>query len=196
VALILSLTFIAFAVIGRILIQFWTTGDHGLRFASLRGPLKESVPGSAFVMSFVASFILIVMSEAGFLEVSPLTPKWIATTFFLVGLAGIAITLVAQWQMGIAWRIGVDQREETTLITRGLYRRSRNPIYFGIFLYWIGITATLPHPAVLVCALVCWISIEVVVRQIEEPYLKRIHGDAFGHYYLTTNRYLIWSLGG
>lgn len=45
-----------------------------------------------------------------------------------------------------AWRIGVDLNERTALIMHGLFAKSRNPIYFGTFAYWIGIAGTLPHP--------------------------------------------------
>jgi len=38
------------------------------------------------------------------------------------------------------------------------------------------------------CAFVCWICIEVIVRIIEEPYLKNLHGDDFLKYQSDTNR--------
>ena len=75
--------------------------------------------------------------------------------------------------------------------TKGLYSSSRNPIYFGILLYWLAIVLSLPHPLIIVSALVCWLSIEVIVRKIEEPYLAGIHGDYFIDYYNKTNRYFI-----
>ena len=61
---------------------------------------------------------------------------------------------------------------------RNLFKaKSRNPIYFGIFLFWAGVCITFPHLLLWACAFVCWICIEVIVRQIEEPYLKKVHGD-------------------
>ena len=99
--------------------------------------------------------------------------------------------LIAQWQMSDEWRIGVDQNEKTELVTHGLYSRSRNPIYFGIFLYWIGLVGALPNPIILILGLVCWSSIEVIVRKVEEPYLRKLHGSDYERYLEQTNRYLI-----
>ncbi|MGY0587251.1 MAG: methyltransferase family protein [Paraglaciecola chathamensis] len=108
----------------------------------------------------------------------------------MIGACGIAVTLLSQIQMGDSWRIGVDQQETTALITHGIYAKSRNPIYFGIFLFWAGVCITFPHLLLWACAFVCWICIEVIVRQIEEPYLKKVHGDDFLKYKSDTNRYI------
>ena len=49
---------------------------------------------------------------------------------------------------------------------------------------------TFPHMLLWACAFVCWICIEVIVRIIEEPYLKKVHGDDFLKYKSDTNRYI------
>lgn len=189
-ALILASTFFLFAIVGRILIQYYYSGDHGVRFAHKSAPLIEIVPGATFILAFVASIALIILNLLGHFPVSePFLPLVLPAV--LVGFLGIVITVIAQIQMGRSWRIGVDQSESTELITTGLYAKSRNPIYFGIFLYWIGISMIFPHPAMWVSALVCWISIEVIVRRIEEPYLSRVHKEKFQAYRQKTHRYLV-----
>lgn len=108
--------------------------------------------------------------KLGYLEtVVNLSPR-IEYVGFFIALSGIIVTVVSQLQMGDSWRIGVDQQESTTLITNGLYARSRNPIYFGILLFWIGLSITFPHPLLFISAFVCWLCIELIVRKIEEPY--------------------------
>ena len=62
----------------------------------------------------------------------------------------------------------------------------------GPLLAILAIVLSLPHPLIIVSALVCWLSIEVIVRKIEEPYLIRTHGEEFIAYYNNTNRYLIF----
>ena len=37
--------------------------------------------------------------------------------------------VIAQFQMGNSWRIGVDYNDETTLVNKGLFSFSRNPIF-------------------------------------------------------------------
>jgi protein-S-isoprenylcysteine O-methyltransferase Ste14 len=139
----------------------------------------------------MASIALIILNSLNAFHFEPLISSSANIGIGLLGFFGIVITLVAQLQMGRSWRIGVDQNEETQLMVNGLYSKSRNPIYFGILLYWLAICLCFTHPAMWACATICWISIELIVRKIEEPYLKRVHGDTFNRYCLRSNRYFI-----
>lgn len=188
-ALILIVIFLTLAVVLRTALQWLRTNDFGLRAARLDAPLIEILPGTFFVLSFASALILLSMGSMG--HISPIIkpPYFLELFFFLFGLAGIVITIISQHQMGDSWRIGVDQKEETTLKTNGLYAKSRNPIYFGILLFWIGVSGTFPHPLIWALAAICWCCIEIIVRKIEEPYLKKIHRDMFETYLLNTNRY-------
>ena len=190
-ALLLLVSFLSLAIILRILIQYYYTGDHGVRFAKANAPYIEIIPGTTFVLSFIVSAILIVLNYLEVFPVDNALPSLANLGVGLLGFSGIVITLVAQMQMGRSWRIGVDQNEKTELMVKGLYSKSRNPIYFGILLYWLALAMCFTHPAMWVCAAVCWISIELIVRKIEEPYLRKVHGDAFDKYCRRTNRYLI-----
>src|SRR5262249_31050694 len=60
-------------------------------------------------------------------------PAWLAWAGAALAAAGIGVTALAQAQMGLAWRIGIDDRP-TALVTAGLYRLVRNPIYAGMLL--------------------------------------------------------------
>lgn len=188
-ALILIISFLVLAVVLRAATQRIRTGDFGLRAASLDAPLVEILPGTLFVLSFASALVLITLGEFGYIMPIANFPYFIGWLFFALGATGIAITLISQHQMGDSWRIGVDQTETTKLKTYGLYARSRNPIYFGILLFWVGLCGTFPHPLLWLCAVICWCCIEVIVRKIEEPYLKRLHGDQFDTYLENTNRY-------
>ena len=71
--------------------------------------------------------------------------RWYAYLGPLTWLEGAAVTavgvtllvlafiwvLVAQVHMGNSWRIGIDEENETTLVTGGLFRFSRNPHFPG-----------------------------------------------------------------
>jgi len=191
-ALSLIIFFLVFAVLFRAAAQRLRTGDFGLRAASLDAPLVEILPGALFVLSFASALVLITLGEMG--HIAPITrfPGIINWLFYVLGVTGVVITLVSQHQMGDSWRIGVDQTEATTLKTNGLYAKSRNPIYFGILLFWIGLCIVFPHPLLWLFAVICWCCIEVIVRKIEEPYLQRLHGKEFDSYLATTNRYSLF----
>ena len=194
-AVVLSATFLLLAVVGRVIIQIQQTGNHGIRFANPVTEPVAAIAGTAFVLSFALSILLITLDYSG---VWPLERLEIASDISIIAVAigyfGIVIILIAQWQMRDEWRIGVDQNEKTALVTNGLYSRSRNPIYFGIFLYWIGLSGALPHPIIWFLGLVCWLCIEVIVREVEEPYLRTLHGANYERYFEQTNRYVIFGV--
>jgi len=191
-ALTLITLFLAFSVVLRVTVQRFRTGDFGLRAAPLDAPLVEILPGTLFILSFASGLILITLEEMGHVTLTTRFAYTIEWVFFILGVVGVLITVVSQHQMGDSWRIGVDQTESTTLKTSGLYARSRNPIYFGILLFWIGLCGIFPHPLLWLCAVICWCCIEVIVRKVEEPYLLRTHGDHFNVYFSNTNRYFLF----
>lgn len=192
ISLFLMSSFLLIAVAFRILVQYRRTGDHGVRAATVGSPVMEILPGTVFILTFGFSFVLVVL---GYIEiVAPRLnlPELIQYFGLLVGLSGVAVTVISQFQMGDSWRIGVDQKETTHLITHGLYSRSRNPIYFGLLLFWIGLSITFTHTLIWLSAIICWACIELIVREIEEPYLEKKHGEDFIRYVARTNRYTLF----
>jgi len=189
-ALILIVLFLVLSVFLRVGIQWYRTNDFGLRAARLDAPLIEILPGIAFVLSFCVAFVVCFLGT--FNRLTPLIelPILIRVFLFLIGLIGIAITVVSQNQMGDSWRIGVNKKETTDLKIHGLYARSRNPIYFGILLLWVGLCGTFIQPILILSAITCWVSIELIVRTTEEPYLQKVHGELFIKYVSRTNRYI------
>lgn len=104
-------------------------------------------------------------------------------------MTGIAVSAISQYQMGSAWRIGVDETEKTELVTHGFYSCVRNPIYSGVILFGFGLLVLIPHTYMLLSLFIGYLSIELQVRYVEEPYLKRLHGTAYENYAKKVNRY-------
>ena len=53
--------------------------------------------------------------------------------------------LLAQAQMGSSWRIGIDEEHDTSLVTSGVFRFSRNPIFLGMRLNLFGLFLVMPN---------------------------------------------------
>ena len=190
ISLLLIGGFLVVAVFLRVFVQYQRTGDSGVRTASVTSPMIEVLPGTIFVLTFCFALVLIILGYLELLSDLKSVPSAFQPIGFAVGISGIAITVISQFQMGNSWRIGVDQKEKTALITNGLYSKSRNPIYFGILLFWVGLSLTFLHPLLWLSAVICWVCIELIVRKIEEPYLLNKHGAEFQSYVARTKRYL------
>ena len=90
----------------------------------------------------------------------------------MVLVAGIAIALVAQHQLGDAWRPGIDPDDRVALVTTGLYRHSRNPFYSGWIIANAGVLLLVATVAEVVGLVLLAASLEIVVRFVEEPVLR------------------------
>ncbi len=98
-------------------------------------------------------------------------------------------TLAAQLQMADSWRIGIDTEHPTQLVTRGLFARSRNPIFLGLLLAYLGFFLDLPNALTLLLAGLAYVSVQIQVR-LEEAYLGRLHGGAYAAYCGRVGRWL------
>ena len=99
----------------------------------------------------------------------------------LFGL-GLAATLYAQLAMGESWRVGVDESERTELVTDGPFAVVRNPIFAAMIPTSLGLTLMVPNVVALVGFAALVLALEIQVRLVEEPYLRRVHGQAYASY--------------
>ncbi len=103
-------------------------------------------------------------------------------------LISLLITVLAQYQMKDSWRIGIDQKEKTTLITSGLFGFSRNPIFLGMLLSLLGLFLLQPNYITLFFFIIAYILIQIQVR-LEEEYLQKIHQEKYETYKNTVGRF-------
>ncbi len=188
-ALTLYIVFLVLGVGGRIALQYRLTGDHGLRWVRRSASKTAKCACVLLITSFIAIFIISFIEATGTIR-----PQiHLGASGNIIGaatsLAGITIMVIAQWQMGAAWRFGVDETERTDLVTSGLYSLVRNPIYSGVFLFGIGLLVLLPHICMLFFLILAYSSIELQVRFVEELHLHRLHGAAYEKYVHHAGRY-------
>ena len=106
---------------------------------------------------------------------------------YAVGLATIVFS--QQW-MGRSWRIGVDERERTRLVTGGPFTLVRNPIFTGMILTSAGLALMVPSVLSFAAVALLIASLEVQTRLVEEPYLTRVHGDEYTGWASRAGRFL------
>jgi protein-S-isoprenylcysteine O-methyltransferase Ste14 len=185
--------FAVFGVLGfgwRSWLQYRRTGSTGFRAISAGG-LTERLAGLGFVAALIVAVSAPILQEAKIIEpVRALSEVWVQVIGIVVATAGIAATVYAQLEMGDSWRIGVDQRETTTLVHTGVYGRIRNPIYTAMSTFSIGIALVTPNVAACASVILLVATVELQVRRVEEPYLLRTHGDAYRAYTATVGRFI------
>jgi protein-S-isoprenylcysteine O-methyltransferase Ste14 len=171
-------------------LQYRRTGSTGLRGIKTGG-LLEYLAGVGFVVALIVAVSAAILQEIGVVEpVRMLSVVWVQTCGIVIATAGIAATVYSQLEMGDSWRIGVDQRETTTLVHTGVFGRIRNPIYTAMFTFGIGIILVTPNLVACAGFVLLVASIQLQVRRVEEPYLLRTHGDAYRAYAAQVGRFI------
>lgn len=102
---------------------------------------------------------------------------------------GFLIFVLALVAFGQSWRVGIDEQNPGDLITHGIFRISRNPIFLFIDLYFVGTFLINGSIFFLLIALVVVIGLDYQIRQ-EENFLKINYGEAYTHYFENVARYL------
>jgi protein-S-isoprenylcysteine O-methyltransferase Ste14 len=112
--------------------------------------------------------------------------KYIGIMFCYIGLI---IFLLALISFGKSWRIGIDENNTNELITGGIFKCSRNPIFLFMDLYFIGIMLIYPNIVFIIIAVCTVIGIHSQIIR-EEQFLQNKFGEEYREYKKRTRRYI------
>jgi protein-S-isoprenylcysteine O-methyltransferase Ste14 len=82
--------------------------------------------------------------------------------------------------------------EPPKLVTQGLYRVSRNPMYVGVLLAVLGQAVLFASPQVALYWATLGLCFHLVVVLLEEPHLRKERGASYGEYCRKVPRWLGW----
>jgi protein-S-isoprenylcysteine O-methyltransferase Ste14 len=172
-------------------IRLRRTGDVGIRV--------RDHPGSAQWWARLVSTLGLVFAVAaplaelaGLPALSLLDHLAVRATGVLLVALGIVVTMASQLAMGASWRADVDPEARTELVTTGPFRLVRNPTFTGTATTAIGLALVVPNVLAVAMLIAFLTALEIQVRLVEEPYLRRLHGDAYRRYAARTGRFLPW----
>ena len=111
----------------------------------------------------------------------------------LIGISimflGFVICLSAQYYMRSSWRIGIEINSEVKLVTRGIFKYSRNPFFLGTLLSYLGFFLVLPNILSFTVGVVYYFLIQIQVR-LEEENMNNTLGNSYQNYCAKVRRWI------
>jgi protein-S-isoprenylcysteine O-methyltransferase Ste14 len=104
---------------------------------------------------------------------------------------GLLIYIVAMFTLADYWRVGDAAKQTRTLVTRGIYSLSRNPIYIFFVLYFLGTFLINGILIFLIFTIMMALNAHYLIIE-EEKFLLKSYGSAFQKYCAATGRYVTW----
>jgi protein-S-isoprenylcysteine O-methyltransferase Ste14 len=102
---------------------------------------------------------------------------------------GLILSSIASLSLGKSWRIGIDDKEKTDLVTDGIYRISRNPYFLSYDIVLIGMVLCLLSVILIITASITIVLFHVMILR-EEKYLESNHGESYLKYKKEVRRYI------
>ena len=113
-------------------------------------------------------------------------PLKLGTVWFYVGLPISILGIIMGFMAGVSFATApLDEP-----MTRGVYRISRNPMYFSLFVEYLGIGLSGLSWVFVLCAVVLIITFHIWVVRSEEPSLIEKYGSAYREYMNRTPRWI------
>jgi len=109
--------------------------------------------------------------------------------FLLIAL-GILLAISAQWIFRSRRTTTVPLKSASTLVTWGPYRFTRNPMYLGLFLIYVGVAGTQSQLWPIVLLPVLFLYVDRVVIPFEEARLTEVFGDSYRKLLATVRRWI------
>jgi len=125
----------------------------------------------------------------GLVPLAPATAAVLRATGTVMVLGATALMLAAQLDLGASWRVGIDEGARPGLVTGGLYRYSRNPIYVAMLTALLGFALLLPSWISLGLLIGAGLGIRRHVRD-EAAYLARTYGEEYRRYAARVGRFV------
>lgn len=190
-AISLFLVMMLFCGLLRTLIQRHRTGDSGnRRTLSPRGSLGWVALTTTDIGYLAVGVAGPLAHWLGLRPVNALQHPPVQVLGVVLAVIGILAAFAAQMALGSSWRIGVDDRERTVLVTTGPFRWVRNPIFTAVLVAFLGLTLMVPNLVALTGWVLTVFGVETQVRRVEEPHLYRVHGEPYVEYAATAGRFL------
>jgi protein-S-isoprenylcysteine O-methyltransferase Ste14 len=179
-----------------------------IAMVAIRAPVGQRSRGVKIVKDRKGrqEVILLALAWLGFFV--PLA--WVASPAFSFAeyplrlaplIAGVVCLVVGLWlfhrshaDLGTNWSITLQVREHHRLVTEGVYRHVRHPMYTALFFYSVGQLLVLPNWVAGPANLVTFGTLFMFRVRDEEQMMLEAFGDQYASYMATTKRLIpgVW----
>jgi len=113
-------------------------------------------------------------------------PGWVGVGLCALSIVCFILSLIS---FGDSFRVGIDEKTSSKLMTVGMFAISRNPVYLSILIMLAG--QFLIHRNIVITAAVIFFP-AMIHRQIlrEEVFLKKTFGEEYADYCGKVRRYI------
>ena len=166
--------------------------SRGVKVVKNRKGTQEIILLTLAWLGFFVPLVWVVSPVFSFAEYPLRVGPLIAGVVCLV--AGLWVFHRSHADLGTNWSVTLEVREQHRLITQGIYRHTRHPMYLALFLYSVGQVLVLPNwfagPSYLIGF---GILFAFRVRREERMMLEEF-GDQYAEYMAKTKRLIpgIW----
>lgn len=108
----------------------------------------------------------------------------------LVAVVGVAVFIISVLTMRDSWRAGVSKTDKTELVTKGIYKISRNPAFLGFDLMYLGILLMFFNLVLFEVSLFAMLMFYLQIVNVEEEFLLEAFGDEYLRYKKKVCRYI------
>ena len=166
-------------------------GPHGRRSRNVKvvRSHKTSLETGLLVLAWLGFFIPLIWlasPELSFAEYPlRLGPLVAGVICFVIGLW---LFYKSHADLGTNWSITLEVREQHRLITQGVYRRIRHPMYSALVLYSVGHSLVIPNWVAGPSNLVAFAILFSLRVHAEEQMMSEAFGDEYAAYAARTKR--------
>ncbi len=160
----------------------------GIRTTQI-GVGKAGLSRTVEILMGVASVMVPAMEAAGIIRNRTQSPEWLRMAGVLTAVLGNISFLAGMLTMRDSWRAGVS-KDKTALVTRGIFRISRNPAFLGFDLVYLGILFQFFDWTLCIVSLFAILMFHLQIVFNEEEAMLRAFGEEYLDYRKRVNRYL------
>lgn len=108
-----------------------------------------------------------------YFNLPPMTPLFVTLVGCIISFAGATLSIIALWSLKRSFSIMAEVR---TLVTTGMYKRIRHPLYMSEIIHAFGNCVLFAHPVSLLIFVIT-LTLEIVRAKIEERKFLKVHPE-------------------